>query len=174
MRHRKKSEKLSRSRAQRKALINSLLRACVICERIITTKSKAKQCRKMLDKLITWTKTDTLHHRRLSFRFLKDRTLVKRLFEEIGPRFKGINGGYTRIFDLGYRKGDGAKLAVLELTKIEKKVSAHKKQRHEVKKQEGEEKERKKATQAPTKETKPKKGFRLGVRKIFKKERDAL
>lgn len=170
MRHRKRSEKFSRSRAQRKALIKSLLRSLIIYERITTTESKAKQLRRTVGRLITWTKQDTLHHRRLTYRLLQSHTLVKRLFEVIGPRFKDTHGGYTRIFDLGYRKGDGAKMSILELTKIEKKEIKHKKKKQ--KKEKIHEFEKKKVV--PKKIEKPKKGFISGVRKIFKKERDAL
>ena len=123
MRHRKKSEKFSRPRAQRKALVNSLLRSLLIYERITTSESKAKAMRSWADKVINWGKTDTLANRRLSYRLLKDHSLVKRLFTEIGPRYKDINGGYTRVIGLKLRKGDGAKLSILELTqRVEKKA----------------------------------------------------
>lgn len=112
MRHRKKSEKFSRSRAQRKALVRSLLRALFIYERITTTESKAKGIRHWAERLINWAKNDTLHHRRLAYRFLCDHNLTKRLFEVIGPRFKNIQGGYTRVLDLGYRQGDGGKISI--------------------------------------------------------------
>lgn len=126
MRHRRKVKKFSRSRAQRKALVVSLLRAVIIKERISTTESKAKALREWVDKLINWAKTDTLHHRRLSFRLLKDHNLVKRLFEVIGPRFKDVQGGYTRVIDFRFRKGDNAKISIFELTKREEKKTKHK------------------------------------------------
>jgi large subunit ribosomal protein L17 len=160
MRHRKKSEKFSRSRAQRKALVKSLLRAIFTYERITTTESKAKGIRKWIDKLITWAKEDTLHHRRLCYRWLEDHKLVKRLFEEIAPRFKEVNGGYTRIIDLGNRKDDGANMSILELTKIEKKEKVSKKKE-----------ERKKEEKPKEEQKEEKKGFVSGVKKIFKKER---
>lgn len=155
MRHRKTTKKLSRSRAQRKALISALVRAVISKERIITTQAKAKALRKWVDKLITWAKNDTLHHKRLSYRLLKDHLLVKRLFEVIGPRFKTINGGYCRVLDLRRRKGDGALISVFELTKREEIVKKAKepKIKHE---------EEKKA---------PRKGIMSGVKNIFKKER---
>lgn len=121
MRHRKKSQRLSRSRAQRKALVKSLLRALVISERIKTTEAKAKAIRSPMDKLITWSKRGDLHSRRLSYNVLGDHILVKRLFDEIGPRFKDLSGGYTRIIDLGRRKGDGALTSLVELVRIESK-----------------------------------------------------
>jgi len=162
MRHRKKSERFSRSRAQRKALIRSLLRSLFIYERIVTTQSKAKGVRGWVDKLIEWAKKDTLHHRRLAYRILCDHKLVKRLFEEIAPRFKDISGGYTRIVNVGYRKGDGALLSLLELTRIKEKKKEKKKK--EEKKEAGIEKE------TPSQEiVQPqKKSFLQGIKRLFK------
>jgi len=168
MRHKKKSEKFSRPRAQRKALIKSLLRSLVIYERIKTTESKAKAIKSWMDKLITLAKRGDLHSRRLSYRILGDHQLVKRLFVDLGPRFKDLKGGYTRVVDLGHRKGDGALVSILELTRVEKKKKIKRKKEEKKKKEEKVEK------RLPPKEEKPKKGFISGVRKIFKKERDAL
>lgn len=167
MRHRKKSERFSRSRAQRKALIKSLLRAVLINERITTTTSRAKYLKGEVDKLITWAKKGTLSARRLAYRVLGDHKLVKRLFNEIGPRFKDISGGYTRCLRVNNRKGDGASLSLIELTRIIKIDKLHKKKAKEAPDEEGKEKI------SPKKEIKPKEGFVSGVRKIFKKERDA-
>jgi large subunit ribosomal protein L17 len=165
MRHRRKNDKLSRSRAQRKALVKSLLRSLIIYERIVTTQSKAKQCRRVIDRLIEWGKKGTLHHRRLSYRLLGDHKLVKKLFDSIAPRFKNINGGYTRIFNLKHRKGDGAKMSILEFTIVKKEEKKSKK-----KKEAAPEKEEKKE---PIKsEEKTKKNFISGIRKIFKKEKN--
>ena len=162
MRHRKKSERFSRSRAQRKALIRSLLRSLFIYEKIVTTQSKAKGIRGWVDKLIEWAKKDTLHHRRLAYRILCDHKLVKRLFEEIGPRFKDISGGYTRIVNIGYRKGDGALLSLLELTRIKEEKKEKKKK--EEKKEVVVEKE------SPPQETAQpqKKSFLQGIKRLFK------
>jgi len=167
MRHRKKSEKFSRSRAQRKALVRSLLRALFTYKRITTTQDKAKGIREWADKLIEWAKKDSLHHRRLVYRFLCDHKLVKRLFEEIGPQFRNISGGYTRVFNLGYRKGDGAGISLLELTQIKKE---------EKKKEKKEEKEiTVEGEKIPAeKEAKPQKKFLQGIKKIFKKEKGSL
>lgn len=170
MRHRVRSEKLSRSRAQKKALIKSLLRAILINEKIVTTESKAKELKRWVDKYITLAKEDTLHARRLAYRLLQDHLLVKRLFETIAPRFKDINGGFTRIFDLKQRRGDGGKLSVIELTKMEKKEKIHKAKE---KKEKVVSEETKTNKMVPKKET-PKKGVMSGIKKIFKKERDAL
>ncbi|MCD6229092.1 MAG: 50S ribosomal protein L17 [Candidatus Omnitrophica bacterium] len=171
MRHRKKTKKLSRSRAQRKALIRSLGRALILCEAIKTTKSKAKAVKGWIDKLIGWGKVDTLYNRRLAYKVLGDHKLVKRLFTEIAPRFKDISSGYTRIIDLTYRKGDGAKLSLIELTRREKKEKIKKK---EEKGKVPSKKSEKSELHPPKKEEKPKRGFIKGVRSIFKKERDSL
>src|SRR3989338_8523555 len=106
MRHRKKSEKFSRSRGQRRALVKSLLRAIIINERIITTTSRAKYLRAEVDNLITKAKSGNLASRRLVYQKLGDHSLVKRLFETIAPRFKALTSGYTRIAQLIQRKGD--------------------------------------------------------------------
>ncbi|OQX88413.1 MAG: 50S ribosomal protein L17 [Candidatus Omnitrophica bacterium 4484_70.2] len=169
MRHRKKSRKFSRSRAQRKALVKSLVRALFTYERITTTQAKAKGAREWADKLIEWAKKDSLHHRRLVYKFLCDHKLVKRLFEDIGPRFKDISGGYTRIFKLGYRKGDGADISLLELTRVRKEGEKKKKKKEEKKEIIVEEKK------TPLKkETQPQKKFLRGIKKIFKKEKDSF
>ena len=170
MRHRKKSEKFSRPRAQRKALVNSLLRSLLIYERITTSESKAKAMRSWADKVISWGKTDTLANRRLSYRLLKDHSLVKRLFTEIGPRYKDVNGGYTRVIGLKLRKGDGAKLSILELTqRVEKKKAPS-----DVKAAKGK-KAAEGAKEAKAKSTDKKKGLVSGMKKMFKgKDKDKI
>ncbi|MFH1503845.1 MAG: 50S ribosomal protein L17 [Candidatus Omnitrophota bacterium] len=167
MRHRKKSEKLSRSRAQRKALVKSLVRAVLINERITTTTSRAKYLRAPVDKLITWAKKDTVFYRRLAYRLLGDHKLVQRLFDVIGPRFKDVEGGYTRVLAVGYRKGDAAPLSLLELTKMaqpkpEVKISEQKEKKAAVIKE-------KKLTLE--KEKKDKKSIAEGMKKIFKRKK---
>ena len=166
MRHRKKSEKFSRPRAQRKALVKSLLRSLVIYERIKTTKSKAMAIRSYMDKLISRAKENTLSSRRLSYDILGDHKLVKKLFDEIGPRFKDVNGGYTRVFNVGYRKGDGAFVSIVELTRrSEKKVK-----RGKIIPESKKEKDRDTASR----EDKSKKGFMSGIKGIFKRDRNSL
>jgi len=171
MRHRKKSEKFSRPRAQRKALIKSLLRAVVINERIATTTSKAKFIKSKVDKLITLTKHATLANKRLAYRSLGDHKLVKRLFDDIGPRFKEINGGYCRVLRSGKRLGDGASLSILEFTKIEKKKPTHKAKKKETPAKSQKDKEVSSKKETKLKDSKPKKGILSGAKKIFKKEK---
>ncbi|MFH1771369.1 MAG: 50S ribosomal protein L17 [Candidatus Omnitrophota bacterium] len=162
MRHRKKVPKLSRSRSQRRALRNSLVRAVIINERIKTTEAKAKAARSWVEKLITIGKDDSLSNRRRAYRILGDHALTKRLFKDVAPRFKNINGGYTRMFRLGKRKGDGATYALFELTKLDLKDKKSSK-RKPVK--EPEAKETVQASLEPKK-----KGFFSGMRKAFKKD----
>ncbi len=168
MRHRKKSKRFSRSRAQKKALIKSLLRSVVLAERITTTTEKAKYLKSRLERLITLAKGNSLHHRRLAYQVLEDHKLVQRLFEVIAPRFKNINGGYSRTFRLGFRKGDGASLSVFELTQLTKLKATKLKGKTEDQAKDLE-KEKKVTVK---KEKKPKKGIIPNVRKIFKKEHD--
>jgi large subunit ribosomal protein L17 len=95
------------------------LASLVISERIITTLPKAKELRPIAEKMITQGKRGTLHARRQVRRFLSNRHLVKRLFDEIAPRFTDRQGGYTRILKLGPRRGDGAEMAILEFVDFE-------------------------------------------------------
>lgn len=172
MRHRKK-KRLAGSKAFRKAQLRSLLRAFLLYERIKTTASKAKIVSSKAEKLITLAKRDDLHSRRLAYGVLQDHNLVKRLFEEIGPRFKDRTGGYTRCIPLGFRKGDSAEVLILEFV-----VFKGEKERKG--------KEKKETLPSPKTESKPtlkgapkkklplKGGLRQSLRRIFKKERDAL
>lgn len=165
MRHRKKSENLSRSRAQTKALIKSLVKALIINERIVTTTSRAKHLRTHADKLVTLGKKGTLFSRRMAYRLLGDHGLVKRLFDTIAPRFEKIAGGYTRVLKVKHRKGDGASLSILEFTKREEKAVEPKKQK------EAKSSSKKKDEALPSAADQKKKGVASGVRKIFKKDR---
>lgn len=171
MRHRKKSEKFSRSRAQRKALIKSLLRALIINERITTTVSRAKYLRGEVDRLITCGKRGRLSDRRRAYQLLGDRKLVRRLFDAIVPRFPKTTGGYTRIFNVGRRRGDGACMAIVELTRVEKKRKTARVSKTKAAPKHAEEHPQ---TPPPKKEKKPVRGIASRVKKIFKKERDSL
>lgn len=116
MRHKIAGNRLNRSRSLRKATLRDMAKATLIEERICTTKAKAKEARKLVDKLITLGKNGTLSDRRRAFAILCDHGLVSRLFEETSSRFKKRTGGYTRIVSLGERRGDHAQLVMLELT----------------------------------------------------------
>ena len=115
MRHAVHGRKLGRTSAHRRAMFRNQLASLVEHERIITTLVKAKEIRPIFEKTITQGKRGTLHARRQVRRWIANRHLVKRLFDEIAPRFEDRPGGYTRITKLGPRKGDGAEMAVLEL-----------------------------------------------------------
>lgn len=116
MRKRKKGRKLSRKRDQRKALLKALARALVLNERIKTTEAKAKEISGFVEKFITRAKKRNLASRRLLAKFFS-KSLVQKLVDEIGPRYKDRPGGYTRIIKLGQRKSDGARMAIIELVK---------------------------------------------------------
>ena len=117
MRHRKAGKRLGRTWEHRKAMFRNMARSLLIYGRIRTTETKAKEMRKIADKLVTLSQTDDLHSRRQAYKFLGNHSLVKKLFDEIGPTFAGIPGGYTRMVRLGLpRPGDAATLAILELT----------------------------------------------------------
>lgn len=115
MRHRKAGVKLKRDISARRALLRSLVTNVIQEERITTTVPKAKAAKPLVDKLITLAKEDNLHARRQAAAFLLKRDAVEKLFDKLGPRFNQRNGGYTRIVRLGWRKGDGAETAKLEL-----------------------------------------------------------
>jgi len=115
MRHRAKGRQLSRTSSHRRALLNNMATSLFEHERIVTTEAKAKELRPFAEKLITLARRGDLHARRLVERKVKDRAVLTKLFAEIGPRFAGRPGGYTRILKLGHRPGDGADQARIEL-----------------------------------------------------------
>jgi len=121
MRHRVKGRKLGRTPAHRKALFRNQLASLVKEERIKTTLPKAKELRPIAEKVVTQGKRNTLHARRQVNRWLPERDLVKKVFDDIAPRFQERAGGYTRIIKLGPRQGDGAEMAVIEF--VEKGVA---------------------------------------------------
>jgi large subunit ribosomal protein L17 len=115
MRHLKQGRKLGRTTAHRKALLRNLATALLEHERIITTEPKAKELRRVADKLVTLGKRGNLHARRQALQVVHSNAVVQKLFNEIAPRFAGRQGGYTRILRIGYRPGDAAAMAVIEL-----------------------------------------------------------
>jgi large subunit ribosomal protein L17 len=127
MKHLVKGKKLQRNTAQRRALLRNLVTSFLEKERINTTLAKAKATRPLAEKMITLSKRDSLHARRKALRFIYKKPVVKKLFEELGPRFSERPGGYTRIVKVGPRAGDGAEMAVLELIGTEYKKKDKKK-----------------------------------------------
>ena len=114
MRHRVAGRKFGLPSDQRAALLKSLLRAMIKHGAIETTEARAKDARVIVEKVVTMTKKDTLHARRLANRWLNDESLVKDLFDNIGPRFADRPGGYTRMTKIGFRRGDAAPMVKLE------------------------------------------------------------
>ncbi len=115
MRHKHGMRKLNRTSSHRLALMRNLARALIEHEAIKTTLPKAKDLRKVVEKMITVAKVDSTHNRRLIFARLRDPKLVAKLFAEIGPRYQTRPGGYTRILKAGFRPGDNAPIAYIEL-----------------------------------------------------------
>ena len=115
MRHRLSGRKLGRPTGHRMLMLRNMTTDLLRNESMKTTDSKAKEVRKMAEKVITLGKKGTLHHRRQASALLTDEYVVKKLFEELGDRYQDRNGGYTRITKLGPRKGDASEMAVLEL-----------------------------------------------------------
>ncbi len=114
MRHRVHGRKLGRTTAHRKALFRNQLTALFTHERIVTTVPKAKELRPIAERMVTLARTGTLPARRKVLTMVPDKDVVRRLFDEIAPRFMERPGGYTRIVRLGNRRGDGAELALIE------------------------------------------------------------
>lgn len=115
MRHRNGLRKLNRTSAHRKALLRNLSNALLRYETIKTTLPKAKELRRVVEPLITLGKKPSLANRRLAFDRLRDREIVVKIFDDLGPRFANRNGGYLRILKCGFRVGDNAPLALVQL-----------------------------------------------------------
>jgi large subunit ribosomal protein L17 len=115
MRHRIAGRKLSRPTDQRLALFRGQVTDLLRYEKLRTTEAKAKEVRPLAERIITLGKEGSLHSRRQALRFVTDVTVVRKVFDEIGPRYADRPGGYTRIVKLGPRRGDGAQMAQLEL-----------------------------------------------------------
>ena len=115
MRHRHGLRKLNRTSSHRTAMFRNMANALLRHEAIRTTLPKAKELRKVVEPLITMGKTPSLANRRLAFSRLRDRDMVVKLFDEIGPRYASRPGGYCRILKWGFRQGDNAPMALMEL-----------------------------------------------------------
>ena len=115
MRHRSGLRKLNRTSSHRLAMFRNMSVSLITHEAIKTTLPKAKELRKVVEPLITLAKDPTLANRRLAFARLRDRDAVTKLFNEIGPRYQERNGGYTRVLKMGFRQGDNAPMAFMEL-----------------------------------------------------------
>ncbi len=123
MRHRKAGRRFGRNTSNRKAMVRNMVTSLLDHERIVTTTPKAKEIRKVADKMITLGKRGDLHARRQALSFIQDKTVVAKLFNELGPEYKERPGGYTRIIQTGNRLGDCAPMAILELVNYQEKSS---------------------------------------------------
>jgi large subunit ribosomal protein L17 len=133
MKHGVSGYKLKRDAGSRKALLKGLVTSVIEHERIVTTVPKAKAAKPLVEKMITLAKKDTLHARRQAAAFLESPAAVKKLFDKLGARFGQRNGGYTRVVRIGWRKGDGAEQAMLELvgSELVKRAAERAKRREE-------------------------------------------
>lgn len=126
MRHQNRVKKLGRKASHRRALLRNLVTSLFKHDEIKTTLAKAKVARRFAEKMITLGKRGDLHARRTALKFITEKDVVKRLFEEVAPRFSERNGGYTRVLKLGPRKGDGAEMAIIQLVESEATVAGEK------------------------------------------------
>jgi large subunit ribosomal protein L17 len=115
MRHRQSGRKLNRNSSHRKAMFRNMAASLLDHEVIKTTLPKAKELRRVAEPLITMAKSDSVANRRMAFNRLRDRDVVTKLFNELGPRYKDRPGGYLRILKMGFRSGDQAPMALVEL-----------------------------------------------------------
>ncbi len=131
MRHRKSGRKLGRTSAHRKAMFRNLVTSLLDRERIQTTDAKAKELRRIADRMITLGKRGGLHARRQALSVIRSKTVTAKLFDELAERFRERPGGYTRVLKLGHRVGDAAPLSIIELVEApptpERKPTARKK-----------------------------------------------
>ena len=123
MRHRKAGRRLGRTTSHRKAMVRNMVTSVFEHERIVTTTPKAKEVRKVVDKMITLAKRGDLHAKRQAMSFIQSRDVVAKLFDVISEQFADRNGGYTRIIQTGQRRGDAAPMAILELVTYSEDVS---------------------------------------------------
>jgi large subunit ribosomal protein L17 len=174
MRHRVAGRKLSRHTQHRELMFRNMLVSLLQHERIKTTLAKAKELRSWADKIISLGKKGSLHARRKAFALLRDKGMVKKLFDEIAPQLKDREGGYTRIYKMEWRQGDGAPLSLVELVTFspveEKKKSPMEKAKEVLEKVTPKKKEKKEKAEEKRgkKEEKEKK-----EKKVKKEEKEA-
>lgn len=125
MRHRRAGRKLNRTPSHRRAMFANMAAALIKHEQIVTTLPKAKEMRRVADRLITLAKKGDLHARRTAVSRVRDEKMVKKLFDVLGPRYQDRNGGYTRVLKAGFRYGDSAPMAVLELVDRDEEARGH-------------------------------------------------
>lgn len=188
MRHNRRTLRLGRNHSERRAMLENMVTSLLVHQEIKTTLMKAKAAQRLADKVITLSKDDTLASRRRAFSVLQDHQLTSTLFKVVGPRFKNRKGGYTRILHLSRRKGDGATMALLQLTEKEIKVKAspkskaktekhdhsshaghsHPHSHEEPKKEHTKAHEEKRAPEIGKEKTPPQKGFFKNISRFFR------
>lgn len=176
MRHRNSVKQLGRTHAHRKAMFSNMVTSLFKHERIVTTREKGKELKRISERLITRAKKNIdlseaeenkkLHNKREAMKVVKDRDVLRKLFEDIAPRFKDRKGGYTRIYLLGKRPGDAAEMSIVEL--VEKKIVEKKSADKETK--DGKKEKKEKAKKEPKKEPKKEKVKEKKEPKAKKKE----
>ena len=134
MRHRKRTLKLNRKPSHLRAMLSNAVCSLLTVERIQTTEGKAKAVCRLAERMVTLGKRGDLHSRRLAMRILGDGPAAAKLFKELGPRYAARAGGYTRVIKTGYRRGDGAPMAVCELVDTTRPVKVKKAKKEEEKK----------------------------------------
>ena len=122
MRHRQAGRKLNRTSSHRKSLFKNMAQALLKHEQIVTTLPKAKELKRVIEKLITLGKKGNLHSRRLAFNQIRDKDMVSKLFDNLAKRYTDRKGGYTRVLKAGFRYGDSAPMALIEL--VDRDVNA--------------------------------------------------
>ena len=154
MRHNKKVNHLGRKSGHRKALLASMASSLILKKRITTTEAKAKALKPYLEPLVTKSKEDTTHNRRVVFSYLKDKEAVKELFAVVAPKIAERPGGYTRVLHTGFRQGDAADMALIELVDFNEAALAAAPKKEE--KKATRRSRAKKAAEAPAAEEAPK------------------
>jgi len=119
MRHKMQGRKFGRESGHRKLMLKNLVLSLIEHGRINTTQAKAKEIRSLAERVITYGKKGTVHHRRMAFKILNNRDMVKKVFDELAPQYTDREGGYTRVLKNGYRKGDCAPMAIIEFVQGE-------------------------------------------------------
>ncbi len=127
MRHRRVTNKLGKTTSHRVAMLRNMVTSLFMCERIVTTSTKAKELRRLVDNIITLAKRGDLHARRQALSVIRDERLVKKIFEDAPLRYKEKNGGYTKIMKMGLRRGDGATTSIIELIEAKETKKSKKK-----------------------------------------------
>lgn len=124
MNHRKSMRRFNRTGSHRKAMLQSLANALIHHEQIETTEAKAKDLRRVVEKLVSKAKKDSVANRRLVFSKLRNRDNVTKLFNDLGKHFDGRHGGYTRVLKMGYRAGDAAPTAIIQFVDRDDQIQA--------------------------------------------------